>query len=301
MEDKWKPNLFIPGFAKCGTTELCDYLSQHHDIFLPWEKEPNTFYDLEKYPAYFSGDPTGTMKHTIMTLDEYRKLFSAPRKYRYRIDGTVSYTFSTKFARVLKDFAEDAKMIILIRNQKQRLVSMYFFSMIRHKQDDFRKWLADYFVPYMETYLYLDKIISYYEAFGQELRIIETSNLGSPEVHKQIFEYLNLEPIKIEITHKNPSLLTPDDSQTYRNIILGLTSVKLKVFNIAKSVGLENEFNRTAYFVGDRVRELVSHNRKKTDYSALINMIPSNIVSTFEEDYSKTIDYALQKDILIRP
>ena len=59
---EWRPNLFIAGFAKCGTTELSDYLSQHPDIFLPVEKEPNTFWDLAKYPAYFSGDGTGNRR-----------------------------------------------------------------------------------------------------------------------------------------------------------------------------------------------------------------------------------------------
>ena|ERR671919_730648 len=59
---EWRPNLIIAGLNKCGTTELCDYLSKHPDILLPFVKQPNTFWDLPKYltkyPLYFSGDRT---------------------------------------------------------------------------------------------------------------------------------------------------------------------------------------------------------------------------------------------------
>ena len=179
---QWKPNLFIAGFAKCGTTELCDYLSQHQDIFLPIEKEPNTFYDLAKYPAYFSGNRAGNLKYRrFLSLNETYEMFSKGKKYKYRIDGTPSYTFDPKFSHILKSFSENAKVILLLRDQKDRLASMYFFSLVRHKENDFARWVNDYFIPYITTYLYYDKIVEYYHQFGDSsnLKIIETSNLSS--------------------------------------------------------------------------------------------------------------------------
>ena len=38
-----KPNLFIIGAPKCGTTFLYYYLRQHPDIFFPSFKEPHFF------------------------------------------------------------------------------------------------------------------------------------------------------------------------------------------------------------------------------------------------------------------
>ena len=43
------PNLFIVGAAKAGTTTLYDTLSQHPDVFFPFDKEPAFFCDDEYY------------------------------------------------------------------------------------------------------------------------------------------------------------------------------------------------------------------------------------------------------------
>lgn len=307
IDQEWRPNLFIAGFGKCGTTELCDYLSQHPDIFLPPDKEPDTFWDLPKFPSYFSGDRTGNRKYRrSTTLDEYYEMFSKGKKYRYRIDGTISYTFDPKFSRILKAFSEKAKVILLIREQTQRLASMYFFTLVRHKENDFEKWLNDYFIPYIETYLYYDKVAAYQHEFGNDnnLRIIETKNLSSEEVHRQIFEYLELEPIKINVGHKNPNLLGPADSEAYRQLILNLTSIKLRTLGVAQRIGLGKEANRASYVIGDLARELLKksrHDNEKKNYSNIIKLIPDTISSILDEDYKKTLDFSIQKRIMIRP
>jgi hypothetical protein len=302
---EWKPNLFIAGFNKCGTTELCDYLSQHPDIFLPFVKEPNTFWDLPKYPPYFSGDRTGNRKYRrFSNMDEYYEMFSKGKKYRYRIDGTVSYTFDPKFSRILKSFSENAKVILLVRDQTQRLASMYFFSLVRHKENDFAKWLNDYFIPYIESYFYYDKIAAYYHEFGDNnLRIIETRNLSSEDVHMQIFEYLGLKPVKIAVKHKNPNLVGPADNRAYRQLILTLTSIKLKTLGVAQKIGLGKEASRASIVIGDLVRESFKkrHNNERNSYSNIIKLIPESISSILDEDYKKTIDFAVEKRIMIRP
>ena len=312
---EWRPNLFIAGFAKAGTTELSDYLSQHPDIFLPFEKEPNTFYDLAKYPAYFSGDRTGNARKRIFSLDDYYELFSNGEKYRYRIDGTVSYTFDPKFSHILKSFSENAKVILLIRNQSHRLSSIYFHSFLIHKENDFARWLQEYFIPDMDTFLYYDKVAAYHHEFGDNnnnnLRVIETNNLGSEDVHKQIFEYLEVKPIKISIRHKNANLLGPEDSKAYRQLILTLTSIKLGTLRIAQQIGLEDQANRGYYVAGDLARQFLKrkrHNKRRnnsnsnnSNYSDMIKLIPDTISSILDEDYRKTIDFAVQKRIMIRP
>jgi hypothetical protein len=308
VDQDWKPNLFIAGFAKCGTTELCDYLSQHPDIFLPFEKEPNTFYDLAKYPAYFSGDRTGNARHHITSLNDYYELFSKGKKYRYRIDGTVPYTFDPKFSHILKSFSENAKVILMMRDQKRRLASMYLFSFVYHKENDFVRWLHDYFIPYVDTFLYYDKIAAYYHEFGgNNLRIIETNNLSSEDVHKQLFEYLEIKPIKINITHKNAALIGSADSKTYRQLILALTSIKLGTLKVGQHLGLEKQAIRGSYRMSNLARQLFKRRRrhdkdnKNDDYSDMIKLIPDTVSSILDEDYRKSLDFAVQKRIIIRP
>ena len=38
-----KPDFFIVGAPKSGTTAMADYLGQHPDIFMPENKDSNTF------------------------------------------------------------------------------------------------------------------------------------------------------------------------------------------------------------------------------------------------------------------
>ena len=40
---KKKPNLFIVGAPKCGTTFLYQYLKKHPDVYFPNFKEPHFF------------------------------------------------------------------------------------------------------------------------------------------------------------------------------------------------------------------------------------------------------------------
>jgi len=59
-----KPDFFIVGAARCGTTALFDYLAAHPGVFLPERKEPTYFCtDLRTYGE-------------VATLTEYEALFS---------------------------------------------------------------------------------------------------------------------------------------------------------------------------------------------------------------------------------
>jgi hypothetical protein len=166
--------------------------------------------------------------------------------------------------------------------------------------------LNDYFIPYIETYLYYDKVAAYYHEFGHDnnLRIIETKNLSSEDVHNQIFEYLGLKLVKINVRHKNPNLVGPEDSKAYRQLILTLASIKLRTLGVAQRVGLGREASKASYAIGDLVRELFKkkkHDKEKNSYSNIIKLIPDTISSILDEDYSKTLDFAIQKRIMIRP
>jgi hypothetical protein len=304
-DQEWRPNLFIAGFAKCGTTELCDYLSQHPDIFLPYEKEPHTLWDLARFPGYFSGDHTGhKMRARRFSLNDYYELFSKGKKHRYRVDGSVSYTFDPKLSRILKSFSENAKVILLIRNQKHRMASLYFHSFAYHKENDFARWIRDYFIPYMDSSLYYDKIVAYYHEFGDNnLRIIETNNLSSEGVHKQLFEYLEVKPIRISIKHKNTNLLGPADSGLYQQLILMLTPIRLATVRYSKRVGLRRQGVVAASAMSYLFRKSfkgTQNNRNKNNYSDMLKLIPDTVSSVLEEDYRKSIDFAVQKRILIR-
>ena len=101
---KKKPNLFIVGAPKCGTTFLYQYLKKHPDIYFPNFKEPHFFgSDLKrKNDAY------------DLTLKDYENLFNTNKK----IIGEAStfYLFSKKAAKEIYNYNPNAKIIIMLRD-----------------------------------------------------------------------------------------------------------------------------------------------------------------------------------------
>jgi len=100
-----KPNFFIVGAPKCGTTALYEYLRQHPNIFMSRVKEPHFFAnDLGTYPR-------------IKTLEDYTALFeeSTPRHLRVG-EASVYYLRSSTAIANIHGYNSEAKIIAMFRN-----------------------------------------------------------------------------------------------------------------------------------------------------------------------------------------
>lgn len=107
-----KPNLFILGAPKCGTTSLFFWLAQHNQVFAPKEKEPHYFYN-----PYGNAPTTEKYFGLYDTLEE---------SYRYAIDSSVWYLFSkTAASRILSEI-ESPKFIVCLRNPLELAPSLHF-------------------------------------------------------------------------------------------------------------------------------------------------------------------------------
>jgi hypothetical protein len=100
-----KPNFFIVGAPKCGTTALYEYLRPHPNIFMSTVKEPHFFAtDLGTYPF-------------IKTLDEYTKLFAGSTAQHLRVgEASVYYLRSATAIANIHEFNPGAKLIAMFRN-----------------------------------------------------------------------------------------------------------------------------------------------------------------------------------------
>ena len=72
-----KPDFFIVGAPKCGTTALFRYLTAHPAVFIPEIKEPN----------YFCTDLP--MDGRVATLNEYEALFSSAQPHALTGEASV--------------------------------------------------------------------------------------------------------------------------------------------------------------------------------------------------------------------
>jgi hypothetical protein len=293
-----KPNLFIPGFSKAGTTALISYLSQHKDIFVPWRKEPHTLSLVKELPSWFR------TRYKMGTLDynSYIKLYSNAKDYLYRVDGSTSYTFYSDNAYKIKEFNNDAKIIICIREQRPRLVSAYLFTYPNHKISNFNHWIDKYFINEINTFLFYDKVKTYYNVFGDNLRIIDNNDLKNEAqyIMDMIFNFLNLEPIKIDIVYRNPSMVTPYDNVLYRYLIFIAYPIVVELLNFSRVVGLEklgrDIINNLRY---KSSKGFIEKKAKSSNNKLFIDMIPNNIKDILDNDYNSTLKFAKDNNILL--
>lgn len=98
-----KPNFFIIGAVKCGTSSLHQYLSKHPDIFLPPQKEID-FYA----PKVLEGPPSE---------EDYFKLFEQGRQRTAIGDCSPNYLTCPESPELIAaSLGTDIKLIAILRN-----------------------------------------------------------------------------------------------------------------------------------------------------------------------------------------
>jgi hypothetical protein len=109
-----KPNFFIIGAPKCGTTALYEYLRPHPNIFMSELKEPHFFArDLGSYPR-------------IKTAEEYAQLFAGSGPEHLRVgEASVYYLRSAVAVANIHDFNPDARLIAMFRNPIDMVYSLH--------------------------------------------------------------------------------------------------------------------------------------------------------------------------------
>ncbi len=121
-----KPNFFLVGAPKCGTTALYEYLRLHPNIFMAEIKEPHFFAkDLGSYPR-------------IKTPEDYAQLFAGATEQRLRVgEASVYYLRSTVAAANIREFNPAARIIAMFRNPVDMVYS--FHSQLLYVAEEFEQ------------------------------------------------------------------------------------------------------------------------------------------------------------------
>lgn len=110
-----RPDFFIVGAPKCGTTALAHYLARHPDIYMP-QKEMHFFgTDLHFGPQFYRRDQ-----------EAYQAEFAGWKGQARTGEASVWYLFSTQAAAEIKAFSPKASIIILVREPVSMLYSLYY-------------------------------------------------------------------------------------------------------------------------------------------------------------------------------
>ena len=112
---KPRPDFFIAGAPKCGTTSLWIYLRTHPAVFMPANKEPN----------YFCSDFPADLR--VGTLTEYEALFATAPPHALTGEASVFYLYSKVAIGEIMARNANAKIIVMLRNPLEATRSMHSF------------------------------------------------------------------------------------------------------------------------------------------------------------------------------
>ncbi len=220
-----KPNFFVIGVVKGGTTSLYHYLLQHPDIYLPPIKETNHFaakdiresdflpeyamdvkIDLDAYIR--SGMKRQVHIAHVNDRNQYEKLFSKVKDESAIGEISNCYMICPSAAREIHDYAPGAKIMVVLRNPIHRAWSQYLMNLREAKDGDGgfiaaleadrdrtkTGWGVNH--QYLELGRYASQLKRYFDLFGRENVLVmfyEEYRQSPAQVMKEICRFLGVD------------------------------------------------------------------------------------------------------------
>ncbi|PIQ22082.1 MAG: hypothetical protein COW65_05145 [Cytophagales bacterium CG18_big_fil_WC_8_21_14_2_50_42_9] len=211
-----KPNLFIPGAPKSGTSSLHLYLDQHPEIQMSKIKETHNYAYDPHYVKRFDSD----------WIFSYNDIFHNDPKVKYFGESsTIHCITETTIPRIIQDEI-NPKIIFVLRDPIERILSHYnwlkslglvkkeFFKEIKDSINvpfDPNKNLNGNYKSYIEFSKYATFIKRWIDAFNREnVLIITTEELSSDYFNtiNTCFDFLKLPQLdEIKIVRENVTTL----------------------------------------------------------------------------------------------
>jgi len=201
-----RPNFFVLGATKCGTTTLHGLLTAHPHIFMTKEKEPH-FFDDDTY--YNRG------------LDRYlRDHFRGAAGFKARGEATPSYLAWERKVRdrIRRALGKDLRFVVILRNPVKRAWSHYLHQRCNCVEtESFERALEleptrlsagkPPFTAYFRDGLYAHQLRAWFEAFPREhFLVLLTEDLAErpAAVARQAFAFLEVDP-DVEFSPPSPA------------------------------------------------------------------------------------------------
>ena len=119
------PNVIIAGAAKCGTTSLFHWLSDHPEVCASKEKELCFFYDKD-WPLW---NKKVKYNYHLNGLEKYQNLFEHCKSVNAKvvIEATPNYLYSRTALNVIPTLNPRPKILFILRKPSDRVYSIYQF------------------------------------------------------------------------------------------------------------------------------------------------------------------------------
>jgi hypothetical protein len=211
-----RPDLFIIGAFKAGTTAMYEYLRVHPQVFMSVPKEP----------MYFGSDLTP--RYRRMTEDEYLALFKGATAAQRAGEGSPWYLYSSNAPREILEFAPTAQAIVLLRNPVDVMYAQHSQLVFNKREDiaDFGEALAaepdrraGQRIPtealrpealfYRHSVRFADQLRHWFEVVGRDrMHVIVFDDLvADPRaVYRQTLEFLGVDAsVEVDLSAYNPN------------------------------------------------------------------------------------------------
>lgn len=200
-----RPNLFIVGAAKCGTTSLHAQLGAHPEIYMSAVKEPYFFgRDLAIAPYW-----------CVREAGAYGALFAEADGARFVGESSVWYLPSETAAGEIKAYSPEAKIIIMLRHPVEMMFSLHrqFVKTYNEDIEDFEEALtaqearrvgrriprSAHFpqgLQYFEMATFSRQVERYFDVFGRErveVVLLEDLARDAAGVYGGVLRFLGVE------------------------------------------------------------------------------------------------------------
>jgi hypothetical protein len=204
-----KPNFFIVGAPKCGTTALLTYLLEHPEIYAPGTWEFN----------YLNDDLTWLGDPPVTSDEEYLAHFQDAGDYERIGEKSAFYLYSERAPHRIHDLNPSAKIICMFRDPIDVMWSLYRYHVQAFREDilSFEEALAaeerrkqgqciPEHVNFVED-LYYREVVRFAEQLERYLEVFGWSNVhvilfgdfveDTDEVYRDTLRFLDVAPASL--------------------------------------------------------------------------------------------------------
>lgn len=207
-----KPNFFLIGASRSGTTSTYHYLKSHPEIYMSPVKEPRYYaYRDEKVDHEGLTDKYHINRSSVPFTENYKALFDNVDPNQHKAIGEASpvYLYSPDAAKEIHEDVPDAKLIAILRDPVQRAYSDYL-NMLRLGRDfseSFKKAVEKEehrkennwgpFYHYVSKGFYYEQLSRYQQYFDKDqFHILTLKKLveNTQQTMEEIFAFLDVDP-----------------------------------------------------------------------------------------------------------
>jgi hypothetical protein len=225
-ESQPRPNFFLVGASKAGTTSLYNYLSQHPQIFMSPVKEPHFFADevrkenfapenrkkLDRWEAAFRDylrSPMSTRfpSGPVSDWHDYLKLFQCAGDRPVIGEASPCYLWSRTAPGNIAAQFPDAKIVMVLRNPAERAFAQHLHTLsfatvpisFQEQMDaarrSTRRQIGDLY-PFLEFGFYGEQIERYFNLFARDkiaIFLYEEFRSDPLNLIRNIFRFLGVD------------------------------------------------------------------------------------------------------------